>query len=174
MDTQLDTVTSSWGQRFDGGPARPDKRSPRFANGCEDTIWSSPAIGDGRATASTRSSSAAIARAPARRSPATASASGGYRMGIQPRRTVRWSYFVRDAVVWSSPALIDLNRDGALDVVVGTGLSSWAPPRAESWPSTASGQLMWDAPTGGPVLGSPAVAKVNGAARVWVVSGGGS
>jgi hypothetical protein len=32
-----------------------------------------------------------------------------------------WPRFVRDQVIWSSPAVTDLNRDGSLDVVVGTG-----------------------------------------------------
>ena len=58
--------------------------------------------------------------------------------------SVQWSYFVRDAVVWSSPALIDLNHDGALDVVVGTGIYFDRPgARRIIAVDGRSGQLLW-------------------------------
>ncbi len=67
------------------------------------------------------------------------------RLGVQTS-TVRsaGSYFVRDAVVWSTPALVDLDGDGALDVVVGTGLYFLGPAANQVMAINGrTGQLLW-------------------------------
>lgn len=64
---------------------------------------------------------------------------------------------------WSSPALADLDRDGALEVVAGSGFFPSNEPRGRSlhaW--RADGRLMWrfDAPN--VIIGSPAIADLSG------------
>jgi hypothetical protein len=95
-------------------------------------------------------------------------ARGGYVTAIDRlgRRLPGWPRFVRDQVIWSSPALDDLNRDGSLDVVVGTG----------NMPMTGGKQVLafngngtvlpgWPSPTLGVVMASPAVGDVIGDGR---------
>ena len=172
---QLDVVTASWGQMVRRMVRTYRTERPVSAVSGSRTRSGVPQrSATSTATAKRRSSSAATASA-ARSSRATGSGSGGFVWAFNLDGSLQWSYFVRDAVVWSSPSLIDLNHDGALDVVVGTGIFfDRAGARRILAIDGRSGQLLWDAATPGRVMGSPAVAMVNGEAWVWVVSEGGA
>ena len=64
---------------------------------------------------------------------------------------------------WSSPALADLDRDGGLEIVSGSGFFPSSEPRGRSlYAWRGDGRLMWrfDAPN--VIIGSPAVADLTG------------
>ncbi len=76
-----------------------------------------------------------------------------------------WPRLVTDQVVWSTPALADLNGDGALDVVVGTG-NMPSPHMAGGQQVLAydgAGRTLpgWPVPVGGKVTSSPAVGDLD-------------
>ena len=75
-------------------------------------------------------------------------------------------------VVWSSPAVTDLNGDGALDVVVGTGLNFPDPAGHLVYAVDRAGRDLpgWPAKVGGRVMASPAVANLAGDARPEVAT----
>ena len=171
---QLDVVTASWGQMVDAWSGPTGKNVPYLSQWVKDSIWSSPAIGDvdGDGQAEIVVGGDCFG---GKEQPCYGLGSGGFVWAFNLDGSLQWSYFVRDAVVWSSPSLIDLNHDGALDVVVGTGIFfDRAGARRILAIDGRSGQLLWDAATPGRVMGSPAVAMVNGEAWVWVVSEGGA
>lgn len=174
-DGSLDMVTSTWGQLLDVWTGPTAQRQPQMQQWLRDTIWSSPVIGDISGTGVNSIVVGGDCDGSGVPQPCYGIGKGGYVWAFNLDGTLKWKYFVRDAVVWSTPALVDLNNDGALDIVVGTGLYFLGPAANKIFALDGkTGSLMWEAPTGGPVLGSPAVARVNGAARVWVVSGGGN
>jgi hypothetical protein len=172
IDRSLDVVTTGWGMTVDAfhGPSG----TPGFRQWLKDSIWSSPVIGDITGDGTSSIVVGADCEGLSTLQPCYGIGKGGYVWAFNLDGSVKWSYFVRDAVVWSTPALIDLNGDGAQDVVVGTGLFFQGPAANKIFALDGkTGQLLWTGPTAGPVMGSPAVGKVNGQPRVWVVSGGG-
>jgi hypothetical protein len=173
-DTVLDVVTSSWGQTLETWSGPPGEPVPALRQWLKDTLWSSPVIGDISGNGTQSIVVGGDCEGLGTPQPCYGLGQGGYVWAFNLDGSLKWSYFVRDAVVWSTPALIDLNNDGALDVVVGTGLFFLGPAANKIFALDGkTGRLLWNAPTPGPVLGSPSVARVNGQARVWVMSGGG-
>ena len=171
-DEQLDVVTSQWGQTIDAwsGPTG----APVLRQWLKDSIWSSPAVGDVDGDGQAEIVVGGDCAGADPQQPCWGNGHGGYVWAFNLDGSLQWSYYVRGAVVWSSPALSDLNGDGALDVVVGTGLYYDEPPaRRIRAIDGRTGTLLWEAETPGRVLGSPSVAAVDGTPQVWVVSEGG-
>jgi hypothetical protein len=176
-DAQLDVVTASWGQTLDGWSGPSGRHITYLRQWVKDTIWSSPAIGDvdGDGANEIVVGGDCEGLGSTGLQPCAGIGQGGYVWAFNLDGSLQWNYFVRDAVVWSSPALIDLNHDGGLDVVVGTGIYFDRPgARRVMAIDGKSGQLLWQGATPGRVMGSPAVAMVNGQAWIWVVSEGGA
>ncbi len=174
LDDTPDVVTSSWGQTIDAFNGATGAPIPSMHQWLRDTIWSSPVIGDitGDGTNSIVVGGDCDGSGPPQ--PCYGNGKGGYVWAFRTDGTLRWKHFVRDAVVWSTPALVDLNNDGALDVVVGTGLYFLGPAANQLMALDGrTGEMLWSATTGGPVFGSPAIAQVDGRPQIWVVVGGG-
>ena len=150
-DTQLDVVTSAGDRPSTRGPVPTGQQIPPVRNG-RDTIWSSPAIGDVDGDGANEIVVGGDCEGSGSPQPCYGIGRGGYVWAFNLDGSIKWSYFVRDAVVWSTPALIDLNSDGALDVVVGTGLYFLGPAANKIMALDGrTGQLLWDAATAGPV-----------------------
>ncbi|MCB0965410.1 MAG: VCBS repeat-containing protein [Ilumatobacter sp.] len=169
-----DVIASSWGQTVDVFRGTDGARLDHMHQWLRDTVWSSPVVGDITGDGTDSIVIGADCDGSGVPQPCYGNGHGGYVWAFRMDGSVRWSYYVRDAVVWSTPALADLNGDGALDVIVGTGLYFLGPAANKIMALDGkTGQPLWNAPTGGPVMGSPSVATVNGQTRIWVVSGGG-
>ncbi|MCU1449065.1 MAG: repeat-containing protein [Acidimicrobiales bacterium] len=164
-DGQLDVVATSWdhylhawhlnGQELAGFPVF-----------LKDTSWSSPAVADidgdgwpeivfgfdcdgvqGQDCAPQRGGYVGVVRH-----------DGSWQPG--------WPRFYNGQVIWSSPAVVDLNGDGRLDIVVGTG----------NMPMTGGFQVLafnadgsylpgWPVNVGGKTTSSPAVGDIDGDGR---------
>jgi hypothetical protein len=96
-------------------------------------------------------------------------ARGGYLTAIRHDGRVKagWPRLIRDQVVWSSPALVDLTGDGKLDVVVGTGNMPMAGGRSV-YAFRSDGRLLWRRDVGGRTMSSPAVGDLTGDGRAEV------
>ncbi|MCL4552352.1 MAG: VCBS repeat-containing protein, partial [Candidatus Marsarchaeota archaeon] len=76
----------------------------------------------------------------------------------------------QDQIVQSSPAVADLDGDGWLEIVVGTGTYY---PNVGNYVTAFrhDGSILWRTTTGGQVVGSPAIGDVNGDGALEVVVG---
>jgi hypothetical protein len=82
-----------------------------------------------------------------------------------------WPRFVKDQVVWSSPAIADLNGDGKPDVIVGTGTMTMTGGQ-EVLAYDRNGNLLpgWPVGAHGKVMASPAIGDVTGDGKPDVVT----
>ncbi len=164
-----DLAISTWGQevaayRHDG--------LKLFARFIYDTSWSSPALADldedGKldvivgADMDRGNGAIGLPNIPA---------AGGYLWAFR-RDGVNLPGFPRllsDQVIWSSPSVVDLNQDGHLDIVVGTG-ENWAGLGRQLFAVDRFGYALpgWPVAMPGATMGTPAVADLDGDGRLDV------
>lgn len=174
-DARLDTVTSTWGQTLDAWSGPSATKIDSANQWLKDTIWSSPVIGDVDGDGENEIVVGADCEGSGLPQPCYPNG-GGYVWVFNLNGSLQWSYFVNRAVVWSTPALADLNGDGVLDVVVGTGLYFNGPEARKVIALNVRNKTrLWEATTARAVLGSPSVGDVDGDGKpeVFVVGRGG-
>ncbi|MGI8867400.1 MAG: FG-GAP-like repeat-containing protein [Mycobacteriales bacterium] len=183
-DGHLDVIQTSWDGRlhiWDGrylNAARSTRELPGFPYVAQDTIWSSPVIADlnhdgrwdvvfGYDCDGVYGQRCYKVRNYYNR--------GGYVTAINTVGPYRgeplygWPRFVHNQTVWSSPAITDLNRDGKLDVVVGTGNMMTGGQEVLAYDHQGNYVNGWPVKTAGRTTGSPAVGDLDGDGKVEVV-----
>ncbi|MBN2006010.1 MAG: VCBS repeat-containing protein [Anaerolineae bacterium] len=162
-DGDLEIVAGSWDMRVyawhhDGSLV---KGWPRFAF---DSVWSSPALADLDRDGRLEVIIGVDAHDPG---------IGGY-LHVFRYDATEMPGFPKgiDQTIYSSPAIADLNGDGWLDIVVGTGnYYAGAEYAVYAWDRLGNALPGWPAATGGYVLGAPSVGDIDGDSQPEVVVG---
>ncbi|HMO11848.1 MAG TPA: FG-GAP-like repeat-containing protein, partial [Actinotalea sp.] len=175
-DDARDVVTASWGQALGAHSGRTGASLPGWPKWLWDTLWSSPAVGDVDGDGVYDVVVGGDCEGNSIGTQPCGATGGGYVWAFNRDGTEKWRWFLRGQVVWSSPALADLNGDGAQDVVVGSG-GYWGEPngRVVTALNGKTGTVLWQAATPARVVGSPSLADVTGDGKpdVFVVTHGG-
>ncbi|MCB0117156.1 MAG: VCBS repeat-containing protein, partial [Caldilineaceae bacterium] len=138
---------------------------PKFMR---DTIWSSPALADLDSDGDLE----IIIGIDTHEEAAFNTPNGGglYVYNFDGSLVPGWPQFVGE-VIYSSPAVADLEGDGTLEIVHGTGdfyLNAQAGHKIYVW--AANGVLKWSGSTGGYTYASPALGDVDGDGQFEVVA----
>ncbi len=138
-----------------------------------DTVWSSPAIGD----LDRDGLMEVVIGVDAHADPYYGSIDGGAIYVFRNDGTVAAGFpkYVRHNLE-STPALVDLDRDGYLDIVIGNGsYFDWGPESYQVHAIDRHGSYLpgWPVGTGGHVMGSPAIADLDRDGRWEVTVGSG-
>ena len=140
---------------------------PRFVY---DTVWSSPSVGDldndGRMEV--------VVGVDAHRDPYRGSIDGGALYVFEGDGTISAGFpLYINEILWSSPALADIDGDGYLDIVIGGGdfYHTSDGYRVHVW--NRFGELLsgWPQSTGGSITGSPAISDLDGDGDVEIIVG---
>lgn len=169
-------VTASWGQDVGANNALNGATLPGWPQWTRDTVWASPAIGDIDGDGAVDVVSGGDCAGNDIGTQPCGNVGGGYVWAYNRNGSEKWRWFLRGQTVWSSPALGDLNGDGALDVVVGSGGSFPEPAgRVITALNGPNGAVLWQTGTPARIVGSPSLADVSGDGRpdVFVVGYGG-
>ena len=169
-DGQLDLAVATWGQHI---TAYRHNGSQIFSRFIYDTSWSSPALADlddnGQLEVIVGGD---MDIGNAANLPPYNLAPGGllWVLRADGSNAPGFPRHLSDQVVWSSPAVVDLDGNGYLDIVIGTG---------ENWPNkghalfavdrTGNALPGWPVTTAGPTMGSPAIADLDNDGRLDVV-----
>ena len=62
-------------------------------------------------------------------------------------QSLNWSQFVGSTLTFSSPRTVDLNMDGVLDIVIGSGIDSVYTNHGIIALDGVNGNLLWSVPT---------------------------
>jgi hypothetical protein len=176
-DGKLEVIETSWDHHLHVWK-QSGAELPGFPFFVKDTIWSSPAVadldGDGWLDIVFGYDCDGVAGQDCYNG-TTYGRRGGYVTAVNHLgKTLRgWPRFYNGQVIWSSPALADLDGDGHLDVVVGTGNMSGTNLNGghQLLAYRADGTYLpgFPANVGGKVMGSPALGDVNGDGKLEIV-----
>ena len=83
-----------------------------------------------------------------------------------------WPRHISNEVLWSSPTVADLNNDGSLDIVIGTGENFGGPNGRFLYALDRNGNALpgWPVPMPGATMGSPAIGDLDNDGRLDVAT----